>query len=79
MPALALGAALTGRQDKLGFGLGYSITLCMLGLPDAAGQAGQPTQLGAAAGLLLSVVALVAICALAHRIAARPCRQPCTE
>jgi uncharacterized membrane protein YccC len=79
MSALALGAAFTGRQDKLGFGLGYSITLCMLGLPDAAARRGQPTQLDAAAGLLLSVVASVAICALAQRIAARPCRQPCPE
>jgi uncharacterized membrane protein YccC len=79
MSALALGAAFTGRQDKLGFGLGYSITLCMLGLPDAAARRGQPTQLDAAAGLLLSVVASVAICALAQRIAARSRRQPCPE
>jgi uncharacterized membrane protein YccC len=72
VPALALGAMFTGRQDKLGFGLGYSIILCMLGLPEGAGQ---PTHVDAAAGILLSVVALVAICALAHLLSAR--RRPC--
>lgn len=79
VPALALGAMFTGRQGKLGFGLGYSIILCMLGLPDGTVMPGQPTHLDAAAGIFLSVVALVAICALARPLAAPPCRQPCNQ
>lgn len=65
--ALAFGAWMTGRPDSLGRGLGYSITLCMLGYPggsllggaDAAGH-----HLHDAAGLALSVLVQTAICAV---------------
>ena len=60
-PALALGAWMTGRPESLGQGLGYSITLCMLGYP-ASGAGGQ--YLHDAAGLVLSVFVLTAICAI---------------
>lgn len=66
-PALALGAWMTGRPESLGQGLGYSITLCMLGYPGGSlvGGAGAGGQyLHDAAGLALSVLVQTAICAL---------------
>jgi uncharacterized membrane protein YccC len=76
-PALALGAWFTGRPDRIGLGLGYSITLCMAALPAGAGAPGQPTHVQAAAGILLSVAALLAICAAARRLPVAPGRRPC--
>ncbi|WP_395408279.1 FUSC family protein [Pseudoduganella sp. UC29_106] len=57
-PFLALGAWLTGRQEALGAGLGFSITLSMLAYPPNAHN-GQ--HLYDAAGLILSVLILTAI------------------
>lgn len=61
VPVLALGAWLTGRQETLGAGLGFSITLSMLAYPPNAHQ-GQ--HLYDAAGLILSVLILTAIAAV---------------
>lgn len=66
-PALALGAWMTGRPESLAQGLGYSITLCMLGYPGGSlvggdGAGGQ--FLYDAAGLALSVLVQTAICAV---------------
>ncbi|HEY1151278.1 MAG TPA: FUSC family protein [Pseudoduganella sp.] len=60
-PVLALGAWLTGRQQTLGAGLGFSITLSMLAYPPAAHN-GQ--HLYDAAGLVLSVLILTTIAAV---------------
>jgi uncharacterized membrane protein YccC len=66
LPALALGAVFTGKPERMSFGLGYSITLCMLGLPAGLARAGHATYVDDAAGILLSVAALIAISAAAH-------------
>jgi len=70
-PALALGAWMTGRPESLAQGLGYSITLCMLGYPGGslvggggAGDAGGGQFLYDAAGLALSVLVQTAVCAV---------------
>lgn len=60
-PALCLGAWMTGRAESLGRGLGYSITLSVLAYPSADAGA---QYLQDAAGLVLSVVVLTAICAV---------------
>jgi uncharacterized membrane protein YccC len=75
VPALALGAVFTGRLGGMGFGLGYSISLCMLGLPEGLARAGRATYLDDAAGILLSVAALLAISAAVHRLTWRPERR----
>jgi uncharacterized membrane protein YccC len=67
VPALAVGARLTGRAETMGMGLGYSITLCMLGVPQG------PAHLDAAAGMLLSIAVLLAICAAACRFVSSAC------
>jgi uncharacterized membrane protein YccC len=70
-PALALGAWMTGRPESLAQGLGYSITLCMLGYPGGslvggggAGDGGGGQFLYDAAGLALSVLVQTAVCAV---------------
>ncbi|WP_228893721.1 FUSC family protein [Pseudoduganella aquatica] len=73
-PALALGAWMTGRPESLAQGLGYSITLCMLGYPGGSlvgGNGGGAQYLYDAAGLSLSVLVQTAVCALL-----RPLRLP---
>lgn len=60
-PVLAFGAWLTGRQETLGAGLGFSITLSMLAYPPNAHN-GQ--HLYDAAGLILSVLMLTTIAAV---------------
>lgn len=64
--ALLFGAWMTGRPDSLGSGLGYSITLCMLGYPGGSlvGGAGGNHNLHDAAGLATSVFVQTAICAV---------------
>lgn len=64
--ALLFGAWMTGRPDSLGRGLGYSITLCMLGYPGGSlvGGAGGNHYLHDAAGLATSVFVQTAICAV---------------
>ena len=74
-PALALGAWLTARPARLGFGLGYSITVCMLAFPGGLAQAHRPTRLDDAAGIVLSIVVLMAVSAALQRLReARPCQ-----
>lgn len=68
LPALAAGAVFTGRPGGLGFGLGYGITLCMLGLPDGVGQSLHGGFGAEAAGILLSTVALLVISTSLHRL-----------
>jgi uncharacterized membrane protein YccC len=73
VPALAAGARLTGRAETMGMGLGYSITLCMLGVPQGPAPGAWPGHLDATAGMLLSIAMLLAICAAARRFAASTC------
>jgi uncharacterized membrane protein YccC len=68
VPALALGALLTGRPGRLGFGLGYSITVCMLAYPGGTGISGQAGYLHDAAGLVVSVVVLMVVSAALQRV-----------
>jgi len=59
-PALALGAWLTGKSTSLNAGLGYGITLCMLASSIHPGD----QYIYDGAGLVLSVLVLVGVCAL---------------
>jgi uncharacterized membrane protein YccC len=79
LPALAAGARWTARPETTGLGLGYGITLCMLGVPAGLAPGALSTHQDAAAGMLLSIVALLAICAAACRLAARARREPCSD
>jgi uncharacterized membrane protein YccC len=76
VPALALGAMFTARPATTGLGLGFSITLCMLSLPAGSSASGQPGYIENAGGMLLSVVALMAISAAGERLALLS-RRPC--
>lgn len=68
VPALALGAMLTTRPERLGFGLGYSITLCMLAYPGGVGMADHSGYLDDAGGLVLSIAVLMAVSAVLQSI-----------
>lgn len=61
IPAMAVGAWMTGRSHSLIAGLGYSITLCMIAYPYGSSS---DQYLYDAAGLTLSVVVLSAISAI---------------
>lgn len=69
-PALALAAYINARPERLAMGLGYGISLCMLGYPHSS-LPGQASYLDDAGGILLSVPALLLVCATIHRLTGR--------
>jgi len=68
-PALAIGAIATGNPDTIGAGLGYCITLSMLAWPGTHLSGGAEQD---AAGLILSIFVLTAICAILWPFRQRP-------